>query len=136
MICFFFEFHSALLLELKNHELDANNPCPDIELLCEVNKYLEWAGIYNPYEKIYIETKHFRNISGSMALLVMSQLSKFNYVQHISTLMGKKLTEHIDGMPFIVGILTVLRQYHIELLHLFIDEMAQYVISMAEYNLT
>lgn len=124
-----------MLLELKNHELDAKNPCPDVELLAEVNSYLEWAGIYNPYEKVYIDTKTFRSISSAMTLLTLSQLSKLNYVKHISTMMGKKLSEHIDGMSFIVGILTVLRQYHIELLHLFIDQLAQYVISMAEYNL-
>lgn len=132
----FFPTYSALLLELKNHELDPNNPCPDVELLSEVNKYLEWAGIYNPYEKIYIEAKNFRNISSAMTLLTISQLSKLNHVKNISTLMGKKLAEHIDGISFVVGILTVLKQYHVELLHLFIDQMAQYVISMADYNLT
>lgn len=129
MIC------SALLVDLKAHELDAKNPCPNNELLAEVNKYLEWTGIYNPYEKIYVETQHFRDIATAMVLLTISQLSKLNYVKNISTLMGKKLSEHIDGISFVVGILTVLRQFHVEVLRIFIDEMSQYVVSMADYTL-
>lgn len=126
---------SALLVELKGHELDPVKPCPSDELLSEVNKYLEWTGIYNPYEKVYIETKHFRNIATAMVLLTVSQLSKLNYVKNISTLMGKKLSEHIDGISFVVGVITVLRQFHIEIMEIFIDEMAQYIISMADYSL-
>lgn len=126
---------SALLLELKAHELNAEHPAPGVDLLVEVNKYLEWAGIYDPYEKVYIETNSFRSISASLTLLTISQLSKFNYVKHITSLIGRKSTEHIDGTSFIIGILTVLRQFHIEVIHMYIDQMAQYVISMAEYNL-
>lgn len=123
------------MLELKSHELDAEKPCPSIELLSEVNKYLEWTGIYNPYEKIYVETNTFRAISAAMVLLTISQLPKLNYIKNISTLIGKKLAEHIDGVSFMVGILTVLRQFHSEVVQLFIDQMSQYVISMADHNL-
>lgn len=123
------------MLELKYHELNAENPCPSIELLWKVNKYLEWAGLYNPYEKIYIETKHFRNMASTMALLAISQLPKLTYMKNMSTLIGKKSSEHIDGVSFVVGIITVLKQYHYEITEIFIDEMAQYVISMADYSL-
>lgn len=130
-----FNFGSALLIELKAHELDAEKPCPSVELMWKLNMYLEWAGLYNPYEKVYIETKHFRNMASAMVLLSISQLSKLNYVKNISTLIGKKSAEHIDGISFVVGVITVLRQYHIELIDIFIDEMAQYVVSMADYSL-
>lgn len=123
------------MLELKAHELDPKNPAPGVDLLVEVNKYLEWAGIYNPYEKVYIETNTFRSISASLTLLTISQLSKWNYVKNVSCLMGRKITEHIDGISFVIGILTVLRQFHIEVIQMYIDQMAQYVISMADYSL-
>lgn len=132
---FFFFISSALLLELKAHELDPQNPAPGIDLLVEVNKYLEWAGIYNPYEKVYIETNTFRSISASLALLTITQLPKWNYVKDISNLIGRKATEHIDSISFVIGILTVLRQFHVEVIHMYIDQMAQYVISMADYSL-
>lgn len=133
------DFHlsidSAYLIELKAHELDETHPCPTVDDLWELNTYLEWAGMYNPYEKVYIDTKHFRNMATAMALLTISQLSKLNYVKNMSTMIGKKLSEHIDGISFVVGIITVLRQYHVELIHIFLDEMAQYVVSMVDYNL-
>lgn len=124
-----------MLIELKSHELDAKKPCPSVELLWKLNMYLEWAGIYNPYEKVYIDTKHFRNMATAMVLLTISQLSKLNYMKNISTMIGKKSAEHIDAISFVVGIITVLRQYHVELIDIFIDEMAQYVLSMADYTL-
>lgn len=126
---------SSLLLELRAHELDPQNPAPGVDLLVEVNKYLEWAGIYNPYEKVYIETNTFRSISASLTLLTISQLSKWNYVKNVSSLIGRKATEHIDSISFVIGILTVLRQFHVEVIHMYIDQMAQYVISMADYSL-
>lgn len=122
------------MLELKSHELDPEKPCPNVELLWKVNKYLEWAGLYNPYEKVYIDTKHFRNMATAMLLLTISQVPKLTYMKNLSTLIGKKLAEHIDGISFVVGVMTVLKQYHVEIMDIFIDEMAQYVISMADYS--
>lgn len=106
-----------------------------MELLSELNKYLEWAGIYDPYEKIYVETKNYRNVSVALFLLTISHLPKLIYVKNMSTLIGKKLAEHIDGTAFVVGIMTILKQYHSDILQLFIDYLAQYVNSMAEYTL-
>lgn len=126
---------SALLLELKLHELDPQKAAPDVELLSELNKYLEWAGIYDPYEKIYVETKNYRNVSVALFLLTISHLPKLIYVKNMSTLIGKKLAEHIDGTAFVVGTMTILKQYHSDILQLFIDYLAQYVNSMAEYTL-
>lgn len=71
----------------------------------------------------------------AMVLLTVSQLSKLNYMKNISTLLGRKLSEHIDGISFVVGVITVLKQFHIEIMEIFIDEMAQYIISMADYSL-
>lgn len=122
---------------MKAHELDPSNPCPSIELLTEFNKYLEWAGIYNPYEKNYLETPTFRTISALMTLLTISQLLKLNYLKthEIDSMVGKKVADHIDGVSYVIGLLTILRQYHTEVIQMFIDQMSQYVISMAEYNL-
>lgn len=123
------------MIDLKAHELDAEKPCPSVETLWKLNMYLEWAGIYNPYEKVYIETKHFRNMATAMVMLTISHITKLNYMKQISTMIGKKSAEHIDGVSFVVGVITVLRQYHVELIEIFIDEMAQYVISMADYSI-
>lgn len=123
------------MYEFKVHELDSRKRCPDNELLADLNKYLEWVGIYNPFEKIYIETKNLRNIATAIFMLSISHLSKLFYAKHISTLIGKKLSESIDGTSFVVGVVTVLKQFHIDIMHTFIGHFAQYVVSMANYNL-
>lgn len=115
--------------------MDESNPCPSIDLLVEFNKYLEWAGIYDPYEKVYLETNTFRTISALMILLTITQFPKLNYMKSVDSLIGKKTADHIDGVSYVIGILTVLRQYHTEMIQMFIDQMSQYVISMAEYSL-
>lgn len=123
------------MLELKDHELDSEKTYPNTELLYELNKYLEWSGIYNPYEKIYIETKFLKNCAVAIFLLTLSHLSKLVYVKNISTLIGKKPVDHIDGTSFIVGVLTVLKQFHSDVTHSFIEHIARYTTAIADYNL-
>lgn len=123
------------MLELRAHEFDAKKTCPDVELLAELNKYLEWAGIYDPYKKIYVKTKNYRNIGVALFLLTISYLPKLIYVKNISTLIGKKLAEHIDGSAFVTGIMTVLKQYNVDIFNFYIDCMTQYIVSMCEYSL-
>lgn len=123
------------MLELKQHELHPQKPYPSTELLYEVNEYLEWAGIFNPFEKIYTETKPLKNCAAALFLLVISHLSKLNYVKNISTLIGKKPVEHVDGASFVVGVLTVLRQFQPEITIMFVEHAARYIVSIADYNL-
>lgn len=46
------------------------------------------------------------------------------------TMMSKKQTDSIDGPPFLVGILTVLKQFNVSQRDVFIQLMAQYVKSL------
>lgn len=110
-------------------------PCPSTELLSEVNKYLEWIGIYNPYEKIYIQTKNFKIFSTFLFLLFIAHLSKFQYVKNISSLTGRKLTEHMDGTSFVVGIMSIFKQLHSKILQQFINQMGQFIVTISEQNL-
>lgn len=128
-------FCSSLLLELKYHELDSQKPYPDAELLYELDKYLGWTGIYNPFEKIYVDAKPMKNCAATLFILTLSHLAKLNYVKCVSTLTGKKPIEHVDGVSFVVGVLTLLRQFHSDIMLLFIEHAARYIASVADYNL-
>lgn len=122
-------------MELKYHELDSQKPYPDAELLYELDKYLGWAGIYNPFEKIYIEAKPLKNCTATLFILTLSHLTKLNYVKSASTLIGRKPVEHVDGVSFVVGILTLLRQFHSDIMLSFIEHVARYIVSVADFNL-
>lgn len=50
------------------------------------------------------------------------------------SLIGRK-SEQIDGAAFVVGIVTVLKQFHNDIMQIFIEYMGQYVTSMADNNL-
>lgn len=126
---------SALIHDLKAHELEPAKPCPETKLLAEVNKYLEWVGQSNPYEKIYIRVKSNRSVAAVLALLVIWHVPRIQYVKNVACLTGRKLVDHIDGMSFGVGILTILRQFDDGILLLFIEYLAQFVVSNAEHAL-
>lgn len=103
--------------------------------MCEVNKYLEWAGIYNPYEKVYIKTKNTNNFALFLFLFVAGHVPKLQHVKNISSITGRK-SEQIDGTAFVVGITMVLKQFHVDILQSFDEYTSQYVVSFADSNLT
>lgn len=100
-----------------------------------MNKYLEWVGICNPYEKIYIRTKSNRGVATILALLVISQVPRIQYIKNVACLTGRKLVDHIDGASIVVGIVTILKQYGDGILMLFIDYLAQFIVSNSEQAL-
>lgn len=114
--------------------MNAEKSGPSTDLLCEVNTYLEWAGIYNPYEKVYIKTKNLQHFAVFLFLFVVAHISKFQYIKNTCSLIGRK-SEQIDGAAFVVGIVTVLKQFHSEILQLFIAYLGQFVVSAADNSL-
>lgn len=83
--CFVFCFR-AVLNEVKSHFRDPKNkpyPKDDNPLLPELSKMLDWAGIGNPYLKIYITTNTTHYISLIAFLLTVSQFSKLQYTEKL-----------------------------------------------------
>ncbi|XP_067001738.2 WASH complex subunit 5 [Anabrus simplex] len=130
--------NEALLSEIESHYKDPSRPYPkeDNPLMYELSTYLDWAGISNPYAKIYITTKNLQHFSLLTFLFVISQLSKLQYVKNMGTLMSKKSQEPLDGVSFIVGIQTLLRQFHPEIRDTFLAYMAQYIKSHMEASMS
>ena len=128
-------FNASILTDVKRHSIDETKPLPSVDLISDLNKYLEAVGLYNPYEKVYIKTKCPRHLSLFYFLFVISHLSKFNYMKNVDSLVAKKRTDSIDGFPCFVGVLTVLRQFQGNEIEVFIQYLAQYVMSYVEMNL-
>lgn len=115
--------------------MEPTKPCPDTKLLGEVNKYLEWAGITNPYEKVYVRVKNNRSVTIVLALLIISHVPRIQYIKNVACLTGRKLVDHIDGASIVVGIVTVLKQYGDAIILLFIEYLAQFIVSNSEHAL-
>ncbi|EFC38863.1 predicted protein [Naegleria gruberi] len=66
-------------------------------------------------------------ISVTMFLFVLNCIERFIYVPSIDCLVSKKKGDILDGTPFIVGIYTVLKQFHSSQTHLFLSFIGQYI---------
>ncbi|KAI2805344.1 hypothetical protein RDWZM_008639 [Blomia tropicalis] len=109
--------------------------CPIFEdespLLYELSNYLEYNGITDTLSKVFIHKRLPPHLDTILLLLLASQMSKFVYVKEISGLTSSnaslKSGEAIDGVPYVIGILTLLRQFHVELANRFLKLCSQFV---------
>lgn len=125
---------NALLADIERHYQDPSLPYPkeDNPLMSQLSSYLEAAGNHNPLVKIYITTKRVACFPLLNFLLVISQLSKLTYNKSVGSLACKKTTDPLDAPPFVVGCITLLKQYHSDNTDLFLALMGQYVRSLFE----
>ncbi|XP_064625131.1 WASH complex subunit 5-like isoform X1 [Lineus longissimus] len=127
-------FNSAVLADIEHHYQDPSLPYPkeDNPLLYEMTSYLENAGISNPLTKIYITTKKLPFFPLIVFLMVITHLPKLVYQKTIGSMVCKKAADPIDGPPFVVGIITLLKQHHSDNLNHFFSLLGQYIRSMVE----
>lgn len=126
--------NESLLADIEAHYKDPSKPYPNDNnpLMYELSNYLEWTGISDPLAKIYITTGPLKHISLFLFLFTVFHLSKLTYVKNIGGLISKKAIEPIDGIPFVIGTLTLLRQFHQEKTGQFLAYLGQYVRSNVE----
>ncbi|EDO30084.1 predicted protein [Nematostella vectensis] len=127
-------FNSSLLRDIEAHYQDPSLPYPkeDNPLMFELTSYLEWAGIHNPLNKIYVTTKKYPFFAMLNFLCVISQIPKLIYMKSAGTLVARKPTDQVDSAPFVVGMITVLKQFHSEYSEQFFACCGQYVRSLVE----
>ncbi|XP_057313652.1 WASH complex subunit 5-like [Hydractinia symbiolongicarpus] len=129
-------FNDTIMKDIQAHYKDPTLPYPpeDNPLLYELTSYLESTGISNPFLKIYTTGKMTPYFSFLAALLVISQLSKLSFSKNLSGMVAKKSNDPLDSTAFVLGLLTLLKQYHSECTEIFITILGQYVRSTAEAN--
>lgn len=82
----------------------------------------------NPFEKIYITSEAMPHIGLVLFLFVIAQLPRFVYDKNIDCIVSRRQKDDsLDGVPFIVGITTILRQFHRSERELFLAYMGQFV---------
>ncbi|KAJ9583230.1 hypothetical protein L9F63_022420, partial [Diploptera punctata] len=130
--------NEALLAEIEAHYKEPSKPYPKESnpLMYELSTYLDWAGISNPFAKIYVTTKNLQYFSLLTFLFVVSQLPKLTYAKNVASLICRKVQDPLDGAPFIVGVQTLLRQFHPEVRNQFLLYLGQYVKSYVEASIS
>eukprot|EP00299_Pterocystis_sp_00344_P017522 c8776_g1_i1.p1 GENE.c8776_g1_i1~~c8776_g1_i1.p1 ORF type:complete len:1014 (-),score=293.32 c8776_g1_i1:149-3190(-) len=124
--------NKALITDVQLHYSDPTKPYPgageeEAPILAEVSKYLDWAGISHPFSKIYITSEPLDHFPLVVFVLVLSQLTRFTYDTRLCSLINKDKKDTLDGPPFIVGVLTLLKQFHSSHTQAFMSYLAQYL---------
>jgi len=130
--------NKATLKDIQEHYLRPDlkpYPSEDNPLLAELGDYLDTTGINDPFTKIYITTEPIENFACLMFLFVISQVNKFQYNDHLSILMHKKDKRSYDGTPFVVGLITLLKQFHSSNTQLFLAYLGQYIRAFVNVSL-
>ncbi|KAL5022673.1 hypothetical protein ScPMuIL_001828 [Solemya velum] len=126
--------NTGLLADIERHYQDPSLPYPKEEnpLMFELTSYLEAAGFHNPLMKIYITTRRLPYFPLFNFLFVVTHLSKLVYSKSINGMVCKKMSDPLDGPPFVVGCITLLKQFHSENTAIFIAYLGEYVRSLVE----
>uniref|UniRef100_UPI00398ECB7B WASH complex subunit 5 isoform X2 n=1 Tax=Pristiophorus japonicus TaxID=55135 RepID=UPI00398ECB7B len=125
--------NQALLADVEAHYQDPTLPYPkdDNTLLYEITAYMEAAGIHNPLSKIYITTKRLPYFPVVNFLFLISQLPKVQYIKN-QGMVCKKSTDPIDWPPLVVGLVTLLKQFHSRYTEHFLALIGQFIRSTVE----
>ncbi|KAG8515502.1 WASH complex subunit 5, partial [Galemys pyrenaicus] len=125
--------NKALLADIEAHYQDPTLPYPkeDNTLLYEITAYLEAAGIHNPLNKIYITTKRLPYFPVVNFLFLIAQLPKLQYNKNLG-MVCRKPADPVDWPPLVLGLLTLLKQFHSRYTEQFLALIGQFIRSTVE----
>lgn len=87
------------------------------------------SGINNPLTRIYLTSDPLEYFPLVLFFFVLSMSSKLSYNARTSTLENKDKSLSLDGAPLVVGVITLLKQFHSIHTHTFLAYLGQYVRS-------
>ncbi|XP_015711757.1 WASH complex subunit 5 isoform X2 [Coturnix japonica] len=125
--------NKAILADIEAHYQNPSLPYPkeDNTLLYEITAYLEAAGIHNPLNKIYITTKRLPYFPTVNFLFLISQFPKLQYSKNLG-MVCKRPADQIDWLPLVLGLLTLLKQFHSRYTEQFLTLIGQFIRSTME----
>lgn len=92
---------------------------------------MNWIGMYDPYQKVYIQAKSSIYTTSFLILLVASHILRWNHVKNVSSLSGRKIYDQFDGCSFTVGLITILKQFKTDVTELFFEQITNFAITLS-----
>jgi len=130
LYCALDNFNNAIVSDIQMHYTNPDTvpyPGEDNGLLSELTNYLEATGLHDPYTKIYITTHPLPAFPSLMFLFVISQMPKYAYIPSLGAVLPRKQKDSHDWIPLVVGVITLLRQFHSLHTQQFLAYLGQYV---------
>ncbi|KAH8408087.1 hypothetical protein KR222_003047 [Zaprionus bogoriensis] len=124
----------ALMLELSSNTKLCDQQ--GVAMLTELQEILHYTGNYEPLDQIFVCTKNTHNMSLFLFLFSVAHVGRLQHAHNTDCLLPKSAKDAIDAVPLIMGLLTVLQQFHKNVKMLYISYMCQYVVTLAEAQLT
>lgn len=122
--------NDSLLNDVKQHYVrPEKHGYPGNPILPEVSEFLETSGINNPITKIYITTEPLEGIACIMFLYVLEQCNHLRWQSSLNTLVCDAKNSNLDGAPFVVGVITLMKQFHSSHTHTFLAYLGQFIRS-------
>ncbi|ALC43183.1 CG12272 [Drosophila busckii] len=123
----------ALMVELNSN----TKLCTEqgVGMLTALNEMLYYTGNFEPLDQIFITTKNTHHMSLFLFLFSITHVSRLQHSSNTDCLLPKSPKDTIDAVPLILGLLTILQQFHKNVKMLYISYMCQYVVVVAEAQL-
>lgn len=140
-VCDFDAKDLNLALEVLNNALKRNlilaesndeTNQPSGKLLSDVNKYMSFVGKFCPIEKVYVRATYSVHTTIFLALLVYVHALRLNYVHHAAGLPERRPNDQIDGIVFMTGLVTILRQFQVNAVESFIEHIVQIALVLSD----
>lgn len=128
--------NTAVLCEIARKDNNNETEPEKSELLHELSVRLDWAGISDPHNKVYIKPPKIDNIALIVFLFTTSQLNKLFYCKNTASLLSKKYQDPVDAVIFVIGIKTILCQFHVSVINRYIKYLCMYILSFVTIEST
>uniref|UniRef100_A0A673MYR0 WASH complex subunit 5 n=1 Tax=Sinocyclocheilus rhinocerous TaxID=307959 RepID=A0A673MYR0_9TELE len=119
--------NKSLLSDIEAHYQDPSLPYPkeDNTLLYEITAYLEAAGIQNPLNKV-------SRVYVKSSFDIISVIILFDVFVQSFGMTCRKAADPVDWAPLVLGLLTLLKQFHSRYTEQFLALIGQFIRSIME----
>jgi len=108
--------------------LDTAPATTSSEAAADLTAYLDAAGISAPKEQVLVVAPPLPRLPLTLAVFTYMQLQRVAWSPQLAALTdqkGKLTDESIDGVPLVVGVASVLRQFHPETASQYVEHLTQ-----------
>eukprot|EP01127_Copromyxa_protea_P005596 TRINITY_DN15495_c0_g1_i1.p1 TRINITY_DN15495_c0_g1~~TRINITY_DN15495_c0_g1_i1.p1 ORF type:complete len:1198 (-),score=295.31 TRINITY_DN15495_c0_g1_i1:60-3617(-) len=132
LFCSLETMNQAVLNDTRAHYRNPEKPSPKPEnhLMQELSTYLVHVGLHSPLNKIYLAVNPVIDFPINMFLVTLNSLRFFSFSAHLGVKPSKAAKETLDEVPFVVGLVTFLRQFHQQNTTQYFALIGQYVLAL------
>lgn len=133
-------FNRGLLNDIRRHYENPEKfpayPPKENPVLYEMTNLLEACGLDDPVQKIYITTTPLEGLSELLFIFLLSYLPKLEYDSNFNSLIRKKSSFPLDGIPLVMGVAGLLKQFHPQTTKVLLSYIGQFVRSTTFFDIS